>query len=90
MFHAVKGESMNEIEIVGDFPGKKLVVSKEAVPFVSRGGRIFSKLVIDADKGIKEGEMVKVVDKKGRLLTVARALLTEEELGKMRNLSFSS
>lgn len=54
---------------------KKLVVSDEAVPFVARGGQIFSRQVIGADLGIEDGETVIVVDKKDHIITTAQALL---------------
>jgi len=59
---------------------KKMVVSDEAVPFVSRGGRIFSGQVVEADVDILEGEEVLVIDKNGRVLTIAQAFLTPDEL----------
>jgi predicted RNA-binding protein (TIGR00451 family) len=63
---------------------KKMVVSDEAVPFVARGGRIFSNQVIDADPEIQAGDNVLVVDKKERVLTTARAVMTPEEMSKVR------
>jgi len=63
---------------------RKLVVSDEAVPFVARGGRIFPSQVVDADPEILAGEDVLVVDKRDRILTTARAVLTPEEMQKIR------
>lgn len=54
---------------------KRLVISDAAVPFVSRGGRIFSHQVIDADLDIADGEEVLVVDRNNRVITTARAML---------------
>lgn len=42
----------------------RVVISDAAVPFVARGGRLFSGQVIASDPGIEDGEQVLVVDKK--------------------------
>jgi predicted RNA-binding protein (TIGR00451 family) len=65
-------------------PSRKMVVSDEALPFVARGGRIFSSQVIDADPEIKAGEDVLVVDKRNRVLATARAFMTPEEMSRAR------
>jgi archaeosine-15-forming tRNA-guanine transglycosylase len=41
----------------------KVVVSDAAVPFIARGGRMFSGQVIASDPGIKAGEEVLLVDR---------------------------
>lgn len=46
----------------------KVVVSDAAVPFIARGGRLFSGQVIDSDPGIENGEEVLVVDRKNNPL----------------------
>jgi archaeosine-15-forming tRNA-guanine transglycosylase len=56
-------------------PRKKLVVSDAALPFVARGGYIFGKQVEDSDLDIEEGEEVLVVDKRGNVLTTAKAVV---------------
>jgi archaeosine-15-forming tRNA-guanine transglycosylase len=42
----------------------RVVISDAAVPFIARGGRLFSRQVIASDPGIEDGEEVLVVDKK--------------------------
>jgi uncharacterized protein with predicted RNA binding PUA domain len=81
---------MTELKLENELPSKKLVVSEEAVPFISRGGRIFSNQVIEADPEIQEGEIVRVVDRKGRVLTIAQAVFTPEELARIRQVRISS
>ena len=49
----------------------RVVVSDAAVPFVARGGRIFSGQVVKSDPGLEDGEMVQVVDRKNNVLSVA-------------------
>jgi archaeosine-15-forming tRNA-guanine transglycosylase len=46
----------------------KVVVSDAAVSFIARGGRLFSRQVIDSDPGIEEGEEVLLVDRKNNPL----------------------
>lgn len=41
----------------------RVVISDAAVPFVARGGRLFSGQVIASDPGIEDGELVLVVDR---------------------------
>ncbi|MCX6679377.1 MAG: pseudouridine synthase [Methanothrix sp.] len=47
----------------------KVVVSDAAVPFIARGGRLFSGQVRYSDQGIEEGEEVLVVDRKNKPLS---------------------
>ncbi|MGC9515371.1 PUA domain-containing protein [Methanocrinis sp.] len=54
---------------------KRLVISDAAVPFVARGGRVFGRQVIDADRDIADGEEVLVVDRDDHVITTARAML---------------
>ncbi len=58
---------------------KKVVVDDDAVPFVENGKSVFAKFVKSA-KGILPSEEVSVVDKKGRILAVGKALLNEDEM----------
>ena len=75
---------MSGINVEGEMPGKRLVVSDEAVPFVSRGGRIFLKQVIKIDPEVRSGEVVQVVDRRNHLLTLAKAIFTPEEIDRIR------
>lgn len=47
-----------------DLSISRVVVSDEAMPFVARGGRLFSGQVIASDPGIEDGEEVLIVDKR--------------------------
>jgi len=59
-------------EIVCEPPISKVVVSDAAVPFIARGGRLFSGQVISSDPGIEDGEEVLVVDKRNSPLQKVR------------------
>jgi archaeosine-15-forming tRNA-guanine transglycosylase len=47
---------------------RRVVIKDEAVPFIARGGRLFSRQVIESDPGVENGELVSVVDKKDNYL----------------------
>ena len=51
---------------------KRLVIADAAIPFVARGGYVFSGQVINSDPEIKEGEVVQIVDKREHHLGVAQ------------------
>ena len=51
-------------ECRSDLSISRVVVSDEAMPFVARGGRLFSGQVIASDPGIEDGEEVLIVDKR--------------------------
>lgn len=47
-----------------DQTASRVVISDAAVPFVARGGRLFSRQVIASDPGIEDGDDVLVVDRR--------------------------
>jgi archaeosine-15-forming tRNA-guanine transglycosylase len=53
-------------ETACETPMSRVMISDSAVPFVARGGRLFSGQVILSDPGIESGEEVLVVDRKNR------------------------
>lgn len=59
-------------ETICESPISKVVVSDAAVPFIARGGRLFSGQVISSDPGIEDGEEVLVVDKRNNPLRKVR------------------
>ena len=59
-------------------------VSKEAAPFVAKGKSVFAKHVVDADEEIRPQEEVIVLDEKGEVLAVGRAVLTGAEMKAFR------
>jgi archaeosine-15-forming tRNA-guanine transglycosylase len=56
-------------ETICESPISKVVVSDAAVPFIARGGRLFSGQVVSSDPGIEDGEEVLVVDKRNNPLS---------------------
>lgn len=63
-----------------EFPKRRVVIETRAAEFVSQGRTAFCKHVIDADRSIRPGEEVLVVDPEDRLLAVGKALLSGEEM----------
>jgi hypothetical protein len=62
---------MSETEMCREIP-RMVVISDAAVPSVARGGRVFSGQVINSDPEIKNGEIVRVVDRKEHILSMAQ------------------
>ena len=67
---------MSEIERCNEMPIRKVVVSDEAIPFVARGGRLFSGQVVASDPGIEDGDEVLVVDRKNNPLSTVKVFIT--------------
>jgi len=59
---------MSEIERTGRAPLRRVVVNDAAVPFLARGGRLFSRQIIQSDSGLEDGEIVQVTDRKNNVL----------------------
>ena len=55
-------------------------ISDEAVPFVERGSDVFVKHIINLDEEIRPGEEVIVIDGKGEVIAVGRAILSGIEM----------
>lgn len=47
---------------------RRVVIKDAAVPFIARGGRLFTRQVIESDPGVENGELVQVVDKRDNLI----------------------
>lgn len=74
----------NRIIDCTDSPRLWVRIQEEAVPFVAKGRSVFAKHVVDADVEIRPQEEVIVVNGKGEVLAVGRALLTGEEMKAFR------
>ena len=57
-----------------------VMVSDEAVPFVTSGHSVFCKHVIWASREIRAGDEVMVVDRHGKLLAIGKAVISGEEM----------
>ena len=61
-------------------PAMRVVVTGDAVPFVSDGKTAFARHITDADPAIRSGDEVLVVDKDDTLLATGQAKLCASEL----------
>jgi predicted RNA-binding protein (TIGR00451 family) len=59
-------------------------IQEEAEPFVAEGKSVFAKHVIDADEEIRPQEEVIVVNEKGEVSAVGRAMLSGKEMKAFR------
>jgi len=60
-------------------------VSGEAEFFVRKGKTLFAKYVVEADKQIRPKEEVIVLNTKGEIIAVGKAILNGEEMTKFKN-----
>jgi archaeosine-15-forming tRNA-guanine transglycosylase len=67
---------MSETETSCESPIRRVTIKDAAVPFVARGGRIFSRQVIGSDPGIENGEFVQVVDRNKHPLREVQVYIT--------------
>jgi len=66
------------------FPRLRIIVEKDAVPFIKKGKSVFSKFVKDCDPDLRPFDECLIVNEKDDLLATGRCLLNREEM-----LSFS-
>ena len=62
------------------YPGKRVVVNSDAIPFVAKGKNAFAKHVVAADPDIRAGDEVIVVDENDMLLATGKAVLCAVEM----------
>lgn len=61
-------------------PGFIVIVDEGFEKDIEEGKSVFAKHVVEAGSGIRPGDEVVVLDKRGRVLAVGRALLNREEM----------
>jgi 7-cyano-7-deazaguanine tRNA-ribosyltransferase len=61
-------------------PSMRVVVEDEPAGFSRGGANVFAKFVVDCDDGIRPGDDVMVVNTRGELAAVGRALMNREEM----------
>jgi predicted RNA-binding protein (TIGR00451 family) len=57
-----------------------VTVSDDVVSFISRGKSVFAKHIVNVDSEIRPGEEVVVLDEKGTVAAVGRAVLSGKEM----------
>lgn len=63
---------------------KIVVVSDDAAPFIAKGRTLFAKHVIDVSPSVRAGDEVIVVNKKGNLLALGKAVLSSFEMKRFK------
>ena len=61
-------------------PKLRIIVNKDAAPFIKDGKSVFAKFVIDADENLRPLDECLIVDENDTLLAVGRCLLNKEEM----------
>jgi len=61
-------------------PSMRVQVEDEPAEFAAKGNNVFAKFVVDCDPEIRPGDDVMVVNTKGELAAVGRALMNREEM----------
>ena len=61
-------------------PKLRIIVNRDAVPFIKEGKSVFAKFVIDADENLRPLDECLIVDENDTLLAVGRCLLNKEEM----------
>lgn len=62
------------------YPSLRVIVKKDAVPFIRQGKSVFAKFVKDCDPEIRPLDECLIVDRKDELLAVGRCLLNRREM----------
>ena len=62
------------------YPKLRVVIDKDAVPFIKEGKSVFSKFVLDCDSDLRPFDECLIVDEKDNLLAVGRCLLNKIEM----------
>lgn len=62
------------------YPAYRVVINKDAIPFVREGKSVFCKFVLDADDEIRPHDEVLIVDENDNLIAIGKALLNKEEM----------
>ncbi|ENN96510.1 7-cyano-7-deazaguanine tRNA-ribosyltransferase [Methanocaldococcus villosus KIN24-T80] len=67
------------------FPKYRVVVNKEAEPFVKKGRNVFAKFIVDADEELRPYEEVIVVNENDELLAYGTNILNGVEMREFNN-----
>jgi 7-cyano-7-deazaguanine tRNA-ribosyltransferase len=62
------------------YPKLRVVIDKNAIPFIKEGKSVFSKFVLDCDSDLRPFDECLIVDEKDNLLAVGRCLLNKIEM----------
>jgi 7-cyano-7-deazaguanine tRNA-ribosyltransferase len=67
------------------YPGLRVIIDKEAAPFIKEGKSVFAKFVKDCDSELRPLDECLIVDEKDNLLGVGRCILNRNEMLSFNN-----
>ena len=79
-FFTLKIEGAKLLHKYFSYPNLRVIVEKDAVPFVKDGKSVFAKFVEDCDPNLRPFDECLIVDEKDNLLAVGRCLLNRLEM----------
>jgi len=62
------------------YPGYRVKIDPDAIPFVKKGSNVFSKFVLDADADIRPGDEALIVDPNDSLVGHGRCQMNRQEM----------
>jgi 7-cyano-7-deazaguanine tRNA-ribosyltransferase len=79
-FFTLKAAGATRLQEAFPFPGLRIVVDPDALPFHREGKNVFAKFVHDADPDLRPGDEALVVSPDDELAAVARAAMNRREM----------
>jgi len=79
-FFTLKIEGAKLLHKYFSYPNLRVIVEKDAVPFVKDGKSVFAKFVEDCDPNLRPFDECLIVDEKDNLLAVGRCILNRLEM----------
>ena len=79
-FFTLKKEGGRRLHSFFDFPRLRVVVDREAIPFIKEGRNIFAKFVVECDKELRPYDEVLIVSEDDELVAIGQAIMNREEM----------
>ena len=79
-FFTLRVEGAKRLHAGFSYPKLRVAVTDDSAEFNRAGKNVFSKFVIDADRNIRPGDEVLIVNKKDELLAVGKTLMNRHEM----------
>ncbi|MFW6141658.1 MAG: tRNA guanosine(15) transglycosylase TgtA, partial [Candidatus Saliniplasma sp.] len=79
-FFTLKTEGAEILKEHFSLPNLRVKVDDDSAEFNRKGRNVFSKFVLDVDKGLRPGDEALIVDKDDNMVAVGRVFLTKDEM----------
>ncbi len=79
-FFTLKAEGGRRLHDFFSYPKMRVVVAREAVPFIKEGRNVFAKFVTDACRELRPYDEALIVSEDDELLAVGQCLMNREEM----------